>query len=530
MKSWLFLPIALLISAMSLASCSSDSDSDEPEVAGITPVKGEWVAANDYIGILHKSGESWEFLWSAIEYPELFGLATNQRAVVTVENWRDEFAEYASGCKISGYYRTTAIEKFAGHTDEVLYITLRVDKIGLYPEPEPVLPTEEEYALIAGRIEINTGGVAITSKENYVNATISLTHDNADWNISEATAGIRGRGNSTWLWYPKKPYRIKFDKKQSLLGLKKAKSWVLLAEYRDPTDLMNAYVFELGQLMGLPYTNHNRYVELVLNGKPQGLYHLTEQVQQNENRVNIDEMGGYLIQLDSDDGPYLSPDATDNFWSEYYGMPVCVKNPDEPTPAILGEVKASLGELEKLIAGGNFTEIEKQLDIESMINFLIIQELVYNVELDSPRSMYMHKDIGGDKWHMGPLWDFDAGFDFDWSNMETSHNYFSNFRELVMGTKPATHGGTSYRIPGFFSDLFKISGFVSRYKARWAEVKALHEQAWANTYRYYEKNASLWHSDAQMWPIGKTPGAEITKMQAWLTNRIDYLDTVVAGY
>lgn len=530
MKSRLFLPLVLMIASMSIWSCSSGSKSDEPEVIGVTPVKGEWVAAVDYIGALSKGGESWTFQWSATENPDMFGLASNQTAVVSIDNWRDEFAVYASGCKINGYYRVTAIEKFAGRTDEILYITLRIDRIGLYPEPEPALPTEEEYSLIAGTISINTGGAPIVSKEDYVTATISLSHDNSDWNIDEAKAGIRGRGNSTWLWYPKKSYRIKFDKKQSLLGLPKAKSWVLLAEYRDPTDLMNAYVFELGQLMGLPYTNHNRYVELVLNGEPQGLYHLTEQVQQNENRVNIDELGGYLIQLDADDGPDLAPDATDNFWSAHYRMPVCVKNPDEPSASTLEEVKASLGELEKAIASGNLSEIEKLLDVESMINFLIVQELIYNVELDAPRSMYMHKDIGGDKWHMGPLWDFDAGFDFDWSNMQTSHNYFSSYRELVMGTKPATHAGTSYRIPGFFSDLFKISGFVSRYKARWAEVKALHEQAWAKAYSYYEKNAQIWHADAQMWPIGKTPGAEITKMQTWLANRIIYLDTVVAGY
>jgi len=383
----------------------------------------------------------------------------------------------------------------------------------------------------AGQIVINTaGGAAITSKEDYVEATISMNHTYPDWNLDEVTAGIRGRGNSTWLWYPKKPYRIKFNKKQSLMGLPKAKSWVLLAEYRDPTNLMNAFVFELGNLMGLPFTNHNRYVELVLNGKSQGLYHLTEQVQQGDNRVNIDEAGGYLIQLDADDGPGLAPDATDNFWSAGYRMPVCVKNPDEPTPAILEEIKASLGELETAIAASNLAEVEKLLDVESMIDFLIIQELVYNVELDAPRSMYLHKDIGGDKWHMGPLWDFDAGFDFDWNNMTTSHNYFASYRELVLGTRPATHTGTQYRVPGFFSDMFKMSEFVTRYKARWAEVKELEPLAWENTVKFYTANSQLWYDDSKMWPTGKSYATEISSMNHWLDNRVKYLDTVVAGY
>lgn len=517
----------IVIFSLGLVSCSDDSSDDILD--GIVEVKGEWKDAKDYVGTLIQEDGDWKFYWSATENLVMFDLESDQEAVVSIYNWHDEFADYADGCKVSGYYRITAVERKAGI--EVLHIVLRIDHIGPYPEPEPELPSEYEYSLIAGKLMINTeGGVSIKSKEEYVNATISFVHDNEEWILDNVSAGIRGRGNSTWLWYPKKSYRIKFEKKQSLMGLPKAKSWVLLAEYRDPTDLMNAYVFELGQLVGLPFTNHNRYVELILNGKSQGLYHLTEQVQQNENRVNIDEYGGYLIELDSDDGPDLSPDATDNFWSSYYRMPVCVKNPDSPSAAVLDEVKSSLAILENAIAKGDFSQIENLLDVDSMIKFLIIQELIYNVELDSPRSMFMYKDIGNDKWHMGPLWDFDAGFDFDWSNMTTGHNYFTDYRELVMGTKPATHAGTQYRVPGFFSDLFKINDFVLRYKSAWKQVKSFHEQAWENAYGFYNANAALWQYDSQLWPIGKTPSSEIRNMQTWLLNRIDYLDNIVDGY
>ncbi len=47
----------------------------------------------------------------------------------------------------------------------------------------------------------------------------------------------------------KKPYRIKFDKKQVMLGLNNdlsAKSWVLLAEYVDKTLLINTTAFFMG--------------------------------------------------------------------------------------------------------------------------------------------------------------------------------------------------------------------------------------------------------------------------------------------
>lgn len=395
--------------------------------------------------------------------------------------------------------------------------------------PEPEKPTYAD-SFLSGQLTITTdGGAAITSKENYVKCTVSLTHSNEEWNLADIPGGIRGRGNSTWEWYPKKPYRIKFDKKQSLLGLGAAKSWVLLAEYRDPTDLMNTFVFELGHLMGLPYTNHNRYVEVTLNGDYIGLYHLTEQVQQGKERVNIDEGKGFLIQLDRDDGPELAPTATDNFWSEVYRMPVCVKNPDEPTPDILASVKTSLGSLERAIKASDWEQVSAQLDVNSMIDFIMIQELIYNVELDAPRSMYMHKDIEG-KWTMGPLWDFDAGFDFDWGTMYTGHRYFDNYRELVLGTDPVSHKGTIFNVPGFFSDLFKMPQFKEAYKARWQEVHDMVAPAWDTAYTYFEANSEQFSSEAKRWPIGIYYGSEIGRMKNWLINRRNYLNTIIPKY
>ena len=47
---------------------------------------------------------------------------------------------------------------------------------------------------------------------------------------------IRGRGNSTWSYFPKKPYRIKLDEKSEVLGLKSDKDWIVLANYNDNGD------------------------------------------------------------------------------------------------------------------------------------------------------------------------------------------------------------------------------------------------------------------------------------------------------
>lgn len=432
----------------------------------------------------------------------------------------------AAACGEDTPYEPSEPETPVNPADSIPAETVPVDTVPTDTLPET--PKYEDYVK-AGKLYITTqDGAPINSKVAYVNCSIDIEHENLAWCKTGMTGGIRGRGNSTWEWYNKKPYRIKFDSKEEMLGLKKAKSWVLLAEYRDPTKLMNAFVFELGQLMGLPCTNHNRWVNVTLNGKEIGLYHLTEQVQQNKNRVDIDELTGYLISLDRDDGPELAGNTADNFWSETYHMPVCIKNPEDAATH-KDAIKADLGILEKAIKNSDYESVKTLLDVSTMIDYLIIQELVYNVELDAPRSMYMYKDQGT-KWKMGPLWDFDAGFDFDWGNMYSGHNYFASYKELVLGTKPATHAGTSYRVPGFFSDLFKCSEFVEDYKARFKSISPLVEQAWVNTVRYYDANKSSWAADFDLWPISPKYSTQIEKMRKWIVNREAYLQTVVANY
>ncbi len=404
----------------------------------------------------------------------------------------------------------------------------RIDSLTI--EREPLVEGKSPYEVFQLYITTNDGS-DITSKDYYTDCHLML-NARGQFTSYSANAQIRGRGNSSFNWYPKKPYRIKLNQKHKVLGMGKAKSWVLLANYRDITDMMNTFVFEMGRWMGLPYTNHTRYVELFLNGDYKGVYQLTEQIQQGTNRVAVSEDRGILIALDADDGPSLSPSAGDNFSSKVYKMPVCVKYPEDEwfTANTVDSVKAVFAELEQAIKDKDFPRVDSMLDIPSFIKYLQIQEFIYNVELSAPRSIYMHKD-GDGKWVMGPLWDFDAGYDFDWSDMYTGHNFFSNYRETVMGSNPLKRNGNYNYVPQFFTDLFGCPQFVEAYKAQWETVKdSIVTRNWDECMRYVEQlrqNGTLQREDRQWTISGKNFETELEKMHQWLINRANFMTQLI---
>lgn len=365
----------------------------------------------------------------------------------------------------------------------------------------------------------------------YVVCSLRLDGKNLYADYASTDAQIRLRGNSTRIFYDKKPYRIKLGAKSALLGMKEDKDWVLLANYRDPTNFMNAVVFDMARYMQMPYVNSNRFVELTVNGEYVGMYQFTEQIEQGTNRVAVDELTGVLLSLDLDDGPELAPHAGNNFNSTIYNLPVCIKNPKTQTAEQIAAIQADFAALENLVESGPYNTLATRLDIASAIDFLIIQELTRNVELVSPRSMYLYK--GADNiYHYGPVWDFDGGFAFDWASMENGHNYFGSQSWLMGSTNPSTHPRDAYNtIPGFFVDLFAYPEFVAAYQARW---NALNPGMWNAVFAqldgYALQAGPAMASNAARWPIGLSPANEIQRMKSWLQARTTAYTRVVQKY
>ena len=531
------------MTALLVAGCSSENDESEKEDSQkrVEAVDKTVYHADEFAAYLryNESGKEWVIQVNT-EEKNPFPWGDELGVHITVGNFQEDFRQYQDRrVVLSGTYQQLYSILIQSGLVSINYYTFNIETIRLWEEDKSekkqnALPARYQVA----KMTITTdGGAKVDSKEkaDYRACTIKIESDTAVWNY-EDRGRIRGRGNSTWLWYPKKPYRIKLDEKASILGLAEDKDWVLLANYRDPTHLMNTFVFEMGRGLDIPYPNHSRYVELTVNGEYVGLYQLTEQVEQGKSRVNINGKKGWLLSLDVDDGPAESPNASDNFWSSVYRMPVCVKSPeaeDYATPeTLIGDAKKALGDLENIIHSHDYEALAKVCNIPVMIDYLLIQEYIYNVELSAPRSIYIHKDKDADsKWTFGPLWDFDAGFDFDWSQMTTGHKFFSDYRETVLGTDPARHVSNYDYTSSFFTDMWKNKQFVSEVKARWKQMMPrIMAEFWLETKRYAEAAAEAMERDAQRWPIDKDYKTEINRMEKWLNSRAVYMDNIINNY
>ncbi len=286
-------------------------------------------------------------------------------------------------------------------------------------------------------IEINTlNGLSITSKDVYTDCYISLLDTETGNNVVSELAEIKGRGNSTWEKFDKKPYKFKFESKQNLFGYGAEKTWVLLADARDYSLVRNMLALNAGGVMSeLGYTSKGQSVELYLNGVYQGVYYLCEQIQVKKNRVNITQEDDEIVQGPADIGWLIEMDAwvsedvggTNNI--PQYGVTsdgdvfvrvddgmyngYVIKDPED----ILFDADGNLKEDFMLyvqsyiknslaaVSGDDYNAVCELIDVKSFAQAYIIFDLFKNPDTQYS-SVYFYKDVNG-KLVAAPLWDFD---------------------------------------------------------------------------------------------------------------------------
>lgn len=270
-------------------------------------------------------------------------------------------------------------------------------------------------------VSINTvNGEIPYDKEHDISSTVIIISDNGSKVLQQSKTNIRERGNGSRA-FPKKPWRIKFDKKQNVLDAPaKAKKWTLINNYGDKTLMRNMLAFDIARKFEMEWVPYCTPVDVVLNGEYKGCYQLCDQVEVNDGRLEIDEMtpedisgealtGGYLVEIDAyaDGEPVW-------FTTAHYGLPVTIKSPDddEITPEQKKYIIDYFNTLEPLMKDTDpLTGYRTMFDNESFIQHMLVNELAGNT--DAYWSTYMYKKRGNPIIYTGPVWDFDLGFNND---------------------------------------------------------------------------------------------------------------------
>lgn len=351
---------------------------------------------------------------------------------------------------------------------------------------------------------INTpDGQPIRSKEIRVeDCDVTLITFNGKQELGKA--GIKGRGNSTWL-QEKKPYNIKFNEKQSILGMKSSKKWVLLANaYYDRTQLHNATAFEIARLTDYEWVQSGQFVELILNGEHKGLYYLCEKIDIEKGKINIDKLkendldkdkitGGYLLEIDNtslDKNPvenysfvtdYFNKTTTTPWYPTLSKLYWILKEPEENVPnEQFLYIQSHINNVESLLYSDNNLEAhdyEQYLDLDSIINWWFVEEISLNEEAARSKNLYIYKKRGDNKLYFGPPWDLDA-----WT--------FG-----IRGTKSFFAKSSFY-----YAQLFKDPSFVNKVKEKWLEYKPIWEERiplfieeqYELIHRAAERNETMW--------------------------------------
>lgn len=295
----------------------------------------------------------------------------------------------------------------------------------------------------------------LESRDDKVSAYALLTDAQGDTLFEGDLTHIKTRGNTSFK-EKKKPFNIKFPKKQAFLGLDRDKSFVLLANACDESYIRNAIAFDLARAIGIPAPRY-AYLTLYINNTYWGLYQITNKIHVGKDALDITDLDkrnewfntkpldeyewygsgrkkelvlrkGILLDDDPDDitGGYLidntgSPPPYKRSLSGFVSNAqdnIRLLSPKYASPREVEYIAQRYNEMESAVlapdgicpeTGRYYSEY---IDVESFARYYLLNELLLNWD-GGWASFYMYKDIdfNDPKFYAGPAWDFDRTLD-----------------------------------------------------------------------------------------------------------------------
>ena len=411
---------------------------------------------------------------------------------------------------------------------------------------------------------------------DYVNATISVGSCDEEYELSDIEAEVKVRGNYT-LDYSKKPIRIKFNKKNNLLGLnggQKFKSWVLLADWKDLSMTNNALAFYLGKnILGSDgyYCTDFRNVEVYLNGQYWGVYLLAEQQEVKDGRTSLNEVEknytgndiGYFFEYD---GYYYLEDASQGgdptFEIDYLGVDA-KQNGYSVKSDIYADTQLDFLEkymnnlyyiMYQAIYKGKYYKFSSDytsillapefdnakdtianiVDIQSLVDTYILDELVCNPDVDSS-SFFLSLDMtneGNKKLTFEAPWDFDSCFGIrsGYVNdakglyaLESENPWYAIIEDCDWFTAMVCEKWAQIKEYGVIDRAFEL---ISTQKTVYYNYYVKNYQRWSERLNGNFELISLLNSYRDAYTA---QGLASDYLTDWFTTRVAYLNSVWVG-
>lgn len=335
----------------------------------------------------------------------------------------------------------------------------------------------------------------IASKLEYVNGAMSIDcsgdDDYVGYDVSELSLKVKGRGNASWWQSDKKSYRIKLDKKTSILGLDADKDWVLVPNYYDKSLIRNAVAHEMSKQMEyLYYTPTHIPVDLFLNGEYRGVYSIADKIEVADEKVVIGDTDGenlgFFIEMgwDYNEDVRRGKDYFDTEMLErlFIKEPEITERYNDKIKYIMDYVQKA----EKAIKAGE--GYEEYINVNAFVDWFIITELTNNTEMAFYRSCYFYKPKDG-KLIMGPVWDFDMAFGNHKGDIKNYDGWASGEATYYEMTK------------NWATYLVKNEAFMNIVRERWIEKRDILLACADEAVDYYynkvsasaEENFKIWN-------------------------------------
>lgn len=312
----------------------------------------------------------------------------------------------------------------------------------------PLVMIDTDGVAVPGKSVVGKDGKRYITKAADGSATIGATMDIVDHETTYNHASdpstvhsniiihVRGRSSRR---YDKPSYAVRLvtedgeNNPQEVMGMDAHHEWVLHGPYLDKTLMRNYMWYNIGGEI-MDYAPNVRFCELILNGKYQGVYVMTETLTAGENgaRLNLsvnaknNTFSGFLLQYNSGES---SNRAMTNQFTAYTkrlkgGLEIVYPGRQNLTSDMQQEISQAFSDFEKALYSYDYDSknfgYKQYIDVQNFVDYFLINELTCNYDAGW-FSTYIGKDPAG-KYRMY-LWDMNACCDNYPDRVMDRHNF-----------------------------------------------------------------------------------------------------------